>query len=316
VPWGAKEIVLFVLFAAFWASATPALLEASGAYGRIYGPEIVKEAREGEGPQRQLARARLLLWSTGLAFLFQLPTGLAAIRMLCGARPSDLGLHARRLGVQVLAGLLLAVPLTVATYALNALVVRLHGAGFVQDHPLTQLGNLGRDSLAPVEWALLVFVAVVAAPVGEELLFRGLLLPWFATRPWAPHVGLLVAFAVGGLSRADALASAWGSRDGPALLRAALPVLVLLALLPAYLAVWLTRRSLLGPALFITAVLFGWVHSAVWPSPVALSLLGLGLGFLAYRTQSLVGPIVVHATFNGAACAVLYFSIQMPEVLK
>jgi membrane protease YdiL (CAAX protease family) len=263
-------------------------------------------------PGQDVTAARLL-WSGALVILLQVPTALWLVHRLSGARPRDLGLHARRLGVQVLAGLLLAVPLTVAVYALNVLVVRAHGPEFEQVHPFTRLGHEG---LGPGEWALLVFLAVVAAPLWEELLFRGLLLPWFATRPWASHLGMLAALAIGGLSRADAFADAWGSGDHPALLRAALPVLVLLALLPAYLVIWLTRRSLLAPALVASAVLFGWVHSAFWPSPVALTLLGLGLGYLAYRTQSLVGPIIVHATFNGAACVALYFSINLPEVFQ
>jgi membrane protease YdiL (CAAX protease family) len=53
-------------------------------------------------------------------------------------------------------------------------------------------------------------------------------------------------------------------------------------------------------------MLFAASHN-VWPTPVPLLLLGLGLGWLASRTQSLVGPIVCHALFNGVACLVLYW---------
>jgi membrane protease YdiL (CAAX protease family) len=44
----------------------------------------------------------------------------------------------------------------------------------------------------------------------------------------------------------------------------------------------------------------------VWPTPVALFVLALGLGALAYRTQSLVGPVVLHGLFNGFNCLVLF----------
>src|SRR5207244_297023 len=41
----------------------------------------------------------------------------------------------------------------------------------------------------------------------------------------------------------------------------------------------------------------------------ALFPLGLGLGFLAYRTQSLVGPLVLHSAFNGISCLALLFIV-------
>jgi membrane protease YdiL (CAAX protease family) len=61
-------------------------------------------------------------------------------------------------------------------------------------------------------------------------------------------------------------------------------------------------------AIYATALLFGAFHAAVWPSPIALFVLGLGLGWLAWRTQSLTGPIFVHALFNAVASAVLLLS--------
>ena len=46
---------------------------------------------------------------------------------------------------------------------------------------------------------------------------------------------------------------------------------------------------------------------AVWPTPIPLFALGLSLGYLAYRTQSLVAPVVLHGLFNAVAgLAILY----------
>jgi membrane protease YdiL (CAAX protease family) len=53
-----------------------------------------------------------------------------------------------------------------------------------------------------------------------------------------------------------------------------------------------------------SAVLFALMHEA-WPSAVALLPLGLLLGWLAYRTQSLIPGIVLHALFNTVAYFVL-----------
>jgi membrane protease YdiL (CAAX protease family) len=34
------------------------------------------------------------------------------------------------------------------------------------------------------------------------------------------------------------------------------------------------------------------------------------LGWLAYRTRSIVGPIVLHALFNSIACVEMYFLLS------
>jgi membrane protease YdiL (CAAX protease family) len=72
-----------------------------------------------------------------------------------------------------------------------------------------------------------------------------------------------------------------------------------------YLLVVYRSRTPVGPALFGTSALFGAIHSNVWPSPVALFVLALGLGWLAWRTRSLAGPMLLHGLFNGIACVAL-----------
>src|SRR5205807_5797494 len=70
-----------------------------------------------------------------------------------------------------------------------------------------------------------------------------------------------------------------------------------LATVPGFLAVehlawrWLpTPRA--AQTIYGIAVLFAAVHP--WPTPIPLFFLGLGLGYLAFRTQSLVTPTVLH----------------------
>ncbi len=60
-------------------------------------------------------------------------------------------------------------------------------------------------------------------------------------------------------------------------------------------------------AVFGSAMLFGLEHG--WPNSVPLLLYGLGAGWLAYRTQSVIGTIVCHALFNSVACIVLAWSV-------
>ena len=45
-----------------------------------------------------------------------------------------------------------------------------------------------------------------------------------------------------------------------------------------------------------------------WPAPIPLFLFALVVGWLAYRTQSLVPGIVLHMLFNLVASLVLLYS--------
>ena len=61
-------------------------------------------------------------------------------------------------------------------------------------------------------------------------------------------------------------------------------------------------------AVYGSSLLFAVTHAG-WPDPVPLFLLALVLGWLQYRTQSLVGPITLHALFNLVAFIALYGSV-------
>jgi membrane protease YdiL (CAAX protease family) len=55
-----------------------------------------------------------------------------------------------------------------------------------------------------------------------------------------------------------------------------------------------------GPALVASGAVFGMAHFPAQPQAVpSLFVLGLVLGYVFYRTRSLVAPIVAHALFNG-----------------
>jgi membrane protease YdiL (CAAX protease family) len=313
VRWTALEVLAAgVLYALCPALVYLALL-GSGFYERLYGPEAAAIARDPAhapgDPARKVVLGRMFLWAQTLAYVPQLVLTLALVHAGSGTRPGELGLTTRRLGRNVLAGIVAGVVLVPGVDALHLLIVELYkvlGAPGVQQHSFSTLAQHG---LSPSEWALLVLCATVLAPVWEELLFRGLLQPWFATRPWGGHVAMAVAVLYALFSQGEPLLSA--VHGGPrALLEAGVPVLVLLALVPVYLLVWWRSRTPVGPALFGTAALFAWVHVSAWPSPVPLLLLGLGLGYLAFRTRSLVGPIVLHCLVNATACVELFVALR------
>ncbi|MDB5309980.1 MAG: amino terminal protease self-immunity [Gemmataceae bacterium] len=179
-----------------------------------------------------------------------------------------------------------------------------------EEHPLSKL-----SAARPVIDHLLFFLqAGVAAPLIEEVLFRGLLLGWlvggrplfhrpaiaFPNRPrvladrrvWPVLVIGVGMAALTGRYPGELFA---GPARGPVLFAAGL------------LVGWVVLRTVLrrnrrtAGAIYASAALFAVVHSGVWPSPIPLFVLGLGLGWLAVRTRGVLTPVVVHGLFNAVS---------------
>jgi membrane protease YdiL (CAAX protease family) len=206
----------------------------------------------------------------------------------------------------------MALPVYGVQIGLERLMRQLPGLG-VQEHPLTLLAREG--GLSPLDWLGLVLTAMVCAPVWEELFFRGLVQPWAIDRPHGGAVLMGLAVVLGAVLRHEQVRDAFSSGDPRRLALALLPALTALALVPVYLLLRHLCRSAVPAGIFAASVLFGWFHAGVWPSPVALTLLGFGLGWLAWKRRSLVGPFALHAAFNSIACLLLVFEPYLDRAL-
>jgi len=300
VPWTALHLVLVFLVGYTLDLALYLLLGQLGWFEWLYGvdwPTLSRPAQPGD-TAGQIVRLRTALWVFAVGPLLKLAAAITLVTRSTGASLADLGLTRDRLGRQALLGLLLAVALTPGAYAIFQLMLLLIEAlgGSPQEHAFSQLGQAG---LMPVEWGLLLFAAVVAAPLWEELFYRGLVQPWLLDRQpvggWMAF-GLALAFTAV-IRRELFLTWQW---PRPVEL---LPVASLLLLGIGYAL--LAARSLALAGVFATAVLFAWVHLSAWPAPVPLVWLAVGLGWVAYRARSLAAPIVTHAVFNAVASAAL-----------
>jgi membrane protease YdiL (CAAX protease family) len=275
VPWQGAEIWAALLLFLAGPMFLDWLLERTGFFTWLYGPDFPAAAG-----LRQL-------WIMALWPLLQVPVLLAFFRLASGTRPYQLGLTRHRLRQDVAAGFLTWLVITPAMLLLYFLLtLRITP----DEHPLV---TVVRAQPTGLTWLLVVGATVVGAPVWEELLFRGVLQAWLARRPWGGDAAVAGALAL-------ALLLGWDKHG-------AWPALFVLALYPGYVfAEWAAWRWLPYPGaartIYGTALLFGAAHSQVWPSPIPLFLLGLALGWLAYRTQSLIGPLVAHALVNGVAC--------------
>jgi membrane protease YdiL (CAAX protease family) len=318
VPWTGPEVLLAsCLIYLAWPATFSLLLQGSGLYRWFYGPGPVAQqaagvgaaagpgaARAAEPTFRRLDSYRQGLWLNAFTFPFQALTIPVLLFSVSGTRPSQLGLTRRRLGQNLLVGFVGALVLVPCVFGVYYLVIALYhswGAAPTEEHPLTQVAQFG---LAPVEWGLLVLSAVVAAPVVEEQVFRGLLQPWFAKRREGGALAMVLAFLMALAMRRSEIEVSL-PRGPWAVAGECLPALFVLALVPVFLLVWWRSRTPVGPAIFGTAVLFAAFHSGVWPSPVPLLLLALGLGIIAYRAQSLAAPMLIHALFNCFNCGLI-----------
>jgi membrane protease YdiL (CAAX protease family) len=262
-----------------------------------------------------------MLWAQVIALPVQVLLIVSALWLTRGAPPSRVGLTCVRWAPNVVAGFLVWV---VVTPLLSCLYFLLLCVFEEPQHPFLRL-DVGAN------WLLLLVGVSVAAPVAEELVFRGVLLPWSLKEPFERQqligvAAVLIAFANG---------YRMGAPFNPAPGTFAFLMLPGFVLLPYLLLprrpgpdaeqvageLWWqrlvepARRPEARPivAVYANGLLFGAVHSS-WPAPIPLVLLGVALAWLAYRTRSLVGPIVAHGLFNGVTYLTLVLQWWVPAL--
>jgi membrane protease YdiL (CAAX protease family) len=322
VPWLGVDVWAAFVIMLFVTPVCAVLLQDSGLFHWLYG--------KAANADTDLMHGRRMLWAGVLALPVEVAIILGVLTALRGARLEEVGLTGRRAAQNITAGYLIWLVLTPVALLLYWAVKLVLEA---EEHPMELLA---RQPLREVEWLALVFLAVVAAPLREELVFRGVLLPWQTNR--GPDAQLVVGVA------ALAVAILMGTGKGGAF--NAGPMIFILAMLPGYVLLpygarwWRQRRrgpaaerngSLAGeeetergPAAFLrllsekrvnvllalygNGLLFAALHGSIWPTPIPLFVLGVGLAWLAHRTQSLVGPLVAHALFNGVATLDMFLS--------
>jgi membrane protease YdiL (CAAX protease family) len=289
VPWtGAEVLAAFILYLLL------------GGLGQAIGAALVRPT---SGRPEQPAIPGNVKPAQILGDAIAFPLQLIGIPLLLFAfsttRPENLGLTARDACRGVFFACCTWLFITPIILAINGLAGYLYetlSGSKPDEHPFIEL------AMARPPWpelAAMVGLAVVKAPLMEELLFRGVLQRWLAKSPWHCHLVYALTLA--------APAYLGGPRDP----KVWWIVCFVLAILPVYLGLLYLGR--LSPdrnhyqSILVSSILFAAVHGSVWPTPVPLLPLGLCLGYLAFRTGSLVAPVTLHALFNAVAClTVLY----------
>ncbi len=298
LPFAARLLIvsLFLYLIVFvWLTVASTVLESSGFFEWFYGSRP-------EGTASTVMQTRQNLWVVALAFPFWTASVILFFHLTRFVSAAAIGLTLFDLVPKVLIGVAAALVLTPGVLGINYAAVWLSKDVLgvpEQAHPLALAAKQG---MSVVEWLLLAFAVTAAAPLWEELLNRGALLRLAIVHPWGPPVAigaaLFIAFVLSaiGVSATDGL---WP------FLSANLPTLFVLTMVPVYLVVRWWSKTTNAPAVFAIALFFAANHSFAWPTPVALFVLALGLGYLTVRTGSLVPAIVVHSLFNGVSFVLL-----------
>lgn len=267
-----------------FAPPTPGLAEGSLARAELW----LKKKEE-------LSQMRWMLLGLLICRVAAAVFAIAYLRRRAGAAPYHLLLTAHDWPLNLWRGYLVWFAITLPLFFLYVLLLLLSSVvGERTPHTVEKFLAL-QPALGDRFVVLLLTVAV--SPFIEELLLRGVMQPLFIEEPLLADTTILMSLlmAIGyGLSGSLNDGWAWG------------PVVFLGLVGPGYLLFeWLTRWLLPRPGaargIFATALVFALMHHTVWPTPVPIFLLGLALGWLAYRTQSLVGCVLLHSLFNAVS---------------
>jgi membrane protease YdiL (CAAX protease family) len=327
-PWGWRTVLLTVLVYVFVGvlvaegyalasgrfpvrgGAKPAAKEAPP---RGAGLAAVAEAPE--PPKLAMTEIMFVNAATNVILLIVFPAMLLATSR---ARLRDLGISGKGWWRQIAAGvmgMLIATPVVWAIQVTSVRIWKPHG------HPLEQM--LQEQFTFDVGY-LAFITAVILAPLFEEMTFRGIIQRWlikaFKRRASLNSQPDSLADPVFDCVEGSPGPESWEMADpamphGPASLcpQTYEPGFDAHgATRPAELATLSAAKNptaearAVARAIVVTSLIFAGLHAPQWPAPIAIFVLSLGLGTLAYRTGSLLAPVTMHACFNGLSTLLLY----------
>jgi membrane protease YdiL (CAAX protease family) len=285
-PWSIGEVLLAIGVVVLIPLAIFDLLQSAGFFRSYYGSN--------PNPADKLGLVRAGLWVSLFTPLVA-ATIVVMLRVVSRTRLWQIGLDAHQLLDKIAIAILVCAVMSPAIFGAHYLSNSIYQVFFEQPPTMHPLQQIAAEHSTPVEWILMVAQAVVFAPLIEELVFRGLILP-LASRHWWGGVacwGAALFLAI------------WQVRErtGPLVfaLVLAVPMAATFRRKPED-QTWLAHLG--------NAALFAMMHAGVWPTPIPLLLLALCLGWLRLRTNSLWGPIVLHSLFNSISTVVLLLTIS------
>jgi membrane protease YdiL (CAAX protease family) len=185
-------------------------------------------------------------------------------------------------------------------------------------HPLYKMVL---DEFSPGVPQLAILMAVIIAPVFEEFMFRGIIQSWLVclgTPRRRQRTPVLEESAVVPLTDDIAPASRWELEPGQLTANPyAPPAATTMHSQPVSTSIKSSSPQRSGlVAIIVTSLVFAGMHGPQWPAPIALFVLSVAIGYVYYRTGSLLAAICMHATFNGFSTLLLMGFLLAPESVR
>ncbi len=308
VPWGAGTVLAAILCWIVLSSAVA--LAYSATIPVVVGPD-------GQKSRRDLTPGEIMTISAvqNAATLAIVPLLLAATS---GARPRDLGVVGEGFAANLARGVVGYPLLAPLVFAVMGLSIYFLGRN---NHPLQDAIT---QNMGPGLAVVLVLAGVILAPAAEELIFRGIMLGWLtrlalrggqSTR-LDPTSASLATFPepesgpVGHLLETAEIDSPGPSPDFGSAETAEHPTYhSSLAVAAVESRSPRATGGRLLAANVIVSLVFATLHGKVWPTPMPIFFLSLGLGFLYQRTGGVVASTALHMTFNGMSTLVMFVTL-------
>ncbi len=311
--WGLLDIVLLLILAVLWQFMAFA---ASTAFLGI----DMQAIRDGAPMPLEVAA----LVSLGYVLIVGIVTIWLVMRY--STTLAHVGVSLAKWPVYLFTGVLGGLLILPVIYLGNMLVVLFLDTPY--DHPLftamAEEGSLGNFLLA-------CFAAVVAAPIAEEFLFRGMLQGWMQSIQFSSPIAILL-----GASETERLAEARGGVALPSAIvstelddqnREATQVLAAeqsadeesanpYAHSASISAEPVPTAKVIPPywPSIVVGILFGLAHVEYGLSAIPLSILGIALGLLYRATQSIWPGVVVHFLLNFTSMGGLGLNVYIQHV--
>jgi membrane protease YdiL (CAAX protease family) len=225
----------------------------------------------------------------------------------------DLGLQFDRWWLQAAVGVFAFLAIQPVVLAIQFVSTRLWENNA---HPLYKMLS---DEFSPGVAQLAILMAVIVAPVFEELLFRGIIQSWLVglgTRGVGESAKLVAKSADIDLGPEFMPSAVW---EAPEVINPYAPHSTDMSRTNSGPALNPSESDTPNPptsglaGIVATSLIFAALHGPQWPAPIALFVLSLVIGYVYHRTGSLLAAICMHAAFNGFSTLLLLGFLLVPQ---